>query len=98
MPYGLFVEITLALLLVIAIAYCWRLDQRLKALRSGEDGLLAAARELAQTVAQAQIAVTDLKRSADASGKELQSKIDEARVLASPARHQDTGLRRRMTY
>jgi regulator of protease activity HflC (stomatin/prohibitin superfamily) len=95
------VEGLLALLLMIAIAYCWKLDSRLKAIRTGKDRMLEAAQELMQSVVHAQAAVTALRTSADAAGKDLQSKIDEARAVASaPARERnadtvDFSLRRR---
>lgn len=81
--YSIVLEGFLALLLVIAIAYCMRLDGKLKALRNGNTRMLEAARELQNSVLHAQNAVTALRRSADAAGKELQSKIDEAKAVAA---------------
>ena len=81
--YSIVIEGLLALLLVIAIAYCMRLDGKLKALRNGNTRMLEAAKELQNSVLHAQNAVTALRRSADAAGKELQSKIDEARAVAA---------------
>ncbi len=81
--YSIGLEVFLALLLIIAILYCMRLDGKLKALRNGNTRMLEAARELQNSVLHAQNAVTALRRSADAAGKELQSKIDEARAIAS---------------
>jgi len=81
--YSIVLEGFLALLLVIAIAYCMRLDGKLKALRNGNARMLEAAKELQNSVIHAQNAVTALRRSADAAGKELQTKIDEARAVAS---------------
>jgi hypothetical protein len=80
--YSLTMETLLASLLVIAILYCWRLDQKLKALRTGNNRMLEAARELQQSVLHAENAVGALRRSADAAGRELQLKIDEARAVA----------------
>lgn len=82
MGYGLIVEGLLAFLLVLTIVYCWRLDQRLSNLRKGNDGMIAAARELAETIAQAEQAVQGLRKSANETGKELQSRIDEARSIS----------------
>ena len=81
--YTMILEIVLAGLLLIVIAYCWRLDGRLKALRTGNARMLEAARELQSSVVHAENAVTALRRSADAAGRELQAKIDEARALAA---------------
>jgi hypothetical protein len=93
-------DVILCSLLLIAILYCWRLDQRLKALRTGKDGMLEAARELQASVADAQSAVSRLRQSAEASGRDLQTRIDEARemVAAPPASQRqpnDYALRRR---
>ena len=83
--YSLALEGFLVLLLIIAIAYCMRLDGKLKALRNGNTRMLEAAKELQNSVMHAQNAVTALRRSADAAGKELQSKIDEAKAHAAAA-------------
>ena len=81
--YSIVIEGLLALLLVIAIAYCMRLDGKLKALRNGNARLLEAAKELQSSALHAQNAVAALRRSADAAGKELQLKIDEAKAVAA---------------
>ncbi|RYD98907.1 MAG: hypothetical protein EOP61_15060 [Sphingomonadales bacterium] len=81
--YSIAIEGLLALLLVIAIAYCMRLDGKLKALRNGNTRMLEAARELQNSVMHAQNAVVALRRSADAAGQELQNKIDEAKAVAA---------------
>ena len=81
--YSIVLEGFLALLLVIAIAYCMRLDGKLKALRNGNARMLEAAKELQNSVIHAHNAVTALRRSADAAGKELQMKIDEAKAVAA---------------
>lgn len=81
--YSIVLEGFLALLLIIAIAYCMRLDGKLKALRNGNTRMLEAAKELQNSVLHAQNAVVALRRSADAAGKELQTKIDEARAVAA---------------
>lgn len=81
--YSIVLEGFLALLLLIAIGYCMRLDGKLKALRNGNTRMLEAAKELQNSVLHAQNAVTALRRSADAAGKELQTKIDEAKAVAA---------------
>ena len=100
---SLCIEGMLALLLVITIAYCVKLDGRLKAIRTGKDRMLEAAQELAQSVVHAQAAVSALRASADAAGRELSIKIEEAKAVASaPSRENspprdavDFSLRRR---
>jgi hypothetical protein len=81
--YSLAFEGFLAVLLLIAILYCIRLDGQLKALRTGNNRMLEAARELQSSVVHADNAVTALRRSADAAGRDLQNKIDEARAMAA---------------
>jgi uncharacterized protein YlxW (UPF0749 family) len=76
------VECFLALLLMIAIAYCMKLDGKLKALRTGNSRMMEAAKELTSSVLHAENAVQAMRRSADAAGRELQNKIDEARAMA----------------
>ncbi|MEZ5937982.1 MAG: DUF6468 domain-containing protein [Hyphomonadaceae bacterium] len=97
--YSMILDLVLAALLLIAILYCWRLDGKLKNLRSGKDGMIEAARELQSSVEQAERAIAGLRQSADAAGRDLQMKIEEARAHASavqaPAPSHDAGLRRR---
>jgi hypothetical protein len=81
--YSIGLEIFLAVLLVIAIAYCMRLDGKLKALRTGNNRMLEAAKELQASSLNAQNAVIALRRSAEAAGRDLQLKIDEARAVAA---------------
>jgi hypothetical protein len=81
--YTMILEIVLASLLLIVIAYCWRLDGKLKALRTGNVRMVEAAKELQSSVIHAENAVAAMRRSADAAGRELQSRIDEARVVAA---------------
>ena len=84
-PIGLAIEIGLAVLLLIAIFYCWRLDRRLTALRKGNDGMIQASKELAETIVQAEAAIDGMRRSSEVAGRELQRKIDEARRLSGPS-------------
>jgi uncharacterized protein HemX len=81
-PITLIIEVVLALMLGACLFYFWRLDQRLQALRSGQDGVLAAAAELAQATAQAEAAVRSLKATAQEAGRDLQSRINDARATA----------------
>jgi hypothetical protein len=81
--YTMILESVLASLLLIVIAYCWRLDGKLKALRTGNARMVEAAKELQSSVLHAENAVAAMRRSADAAGRELQAKIDEARAVAA---------------
>lgn len=81
-PITLVIEVVLALMLAACLFYFWRLDQRLNALRSGQDGVLKAAAELAQATAQAEAAVRSLRATAGEAGRDLQSRINDARATA----------------
>ncbi len=81
-PITLVIEAVLALMLGVCLFYFWRLDQRLAALRSGQDGVLRAAAELAQATAQAEAAVRSLRATAQEAGRDLQSRINDARATA----------------
>ncbi|HVY83928.1 MAG TPA: DUF6468 domain-containing protein [Caulobacterales bacterium] len=81
-PITLAIEIVLAVLLSACLFYFWRLDRKLSALRSGQDGALAAAAELAQATAQAEAAVRSLRLTAQEAGRDLQARINDARATA----------------
>jgi hypothetical protein len=81
-PIALSLEIVLALMLGACLFFFWRLDRKLAALRSGQDGVLAAAAELMQAVAQADSAVRTLRATAQDTGRDLQARINDARTTA----------------
>jgi cell division protein FtsB len=81
-PLMLTLEIVLALMLAACLYSFWRLDRKLAALRSGQDGVRAAAAELAQAVTQADIAVKTLRATAQDAGRDLQARINDARATA----------------
>lgn len=81
-PVTLAIEVVLALMLAACLYYFWRLDTNLKALRSGQDGALRAAAELAQATAQAEAAVRNLRATAQETGRDLQARINDARATA----------------
>lgn len=81
-PIAFAIEVVLALMLAVCLVYFWRLDRKLQALRSGQDGALAAAAELAQATAQAEAAVRALRATASETGRDLQARINDARATA----------------
>jgi len=81
-PITLVIEVVLAVMLGACLFFFWRLDKRLAALRSGQDGVLKAAAELAQATAQAEVAVRTLRATASDAGRDLQSRINDARATA----------------
>ena len=81
-PIVFTLEVVLALMLAACLFFFWRLDRRLAALKSGQDGVRAAAAELAQATAQAEAAIRSLRATAQDAGRDLQARIDDARATA----------------
>jgi F0F1-type ATP synthase membrane subunit b/b' len=81
-PVAFILESVLAVMLGACLFYFWRLDRKLNALRSGQDGIRAAAAELVQATTQAQNAVHTLKVTAAEAGRDLQARINDARATA----------------
>jgi len=85
-------EMLVSLLLVVTIGYCFQLDRRLKALRSGQDGVRESILQLLQATAKAEQSVEALTRTGTTVTTELESRIVEAKILtrklgAEPQRH-----------
>ncbi len=81
-PITLVLEVVLALMLGACLFFFWRLDRKLAALRSGQDGIRAAAAELVQATTQAEAAVRALRLTAQDAGRDLQARINDARATA----------------
>ena len=81
-PMTLALEIVLGVLMAACLFYCWRLDRKLSALRSGQDGIREAARELLESVSAAEAAIKNLRATAQDSGRDLQARIDTAGAIA----------------
>ena len=81
-PVTLALESVLAIMLGVCLFYFWRLDRKLNALRTGQDGIRAAAAELVQATTQAEAAVRSLKLTAAEAGRDLQARINDARATA----------------
>jgi len=81
-PITFGIEIVLAIMLAACLFYFWRLDRKLAALRSGQDGIRAAAAELVHATTQAEAAVRALRATAQDAGRDLQSRINDARATA----------------
>ncbi len=81
-PMSLVLEGLVVVLLGITVAYCFVLDRRLRALRSGQDGMKDLIKGLNDATDRAQSGVAQLKVSGDAVGKELKDVVTHARTLA----------------
>jgi hypothetical protein len=76
-------EILLAVLLLVTVFYCWRLDKRLNALRTGQDGMRDAVTELIKATTHAEACIAGLRQSATQSGSELDARIKGAQKMAA---------------
>ena len=76
-PIALVLESVLAIMLGACLFYFWRLDRKLNALRTGQDGIRAAAAELVQATTQAEQAIRALKLTATETGRDLQARMGQ---------------------
>lgn len=77
MPISLVLDIIIAVLLMLTIAYAVRLNQRLSQLRSDKNELQQLAKTFADATQRAEAGIQNLKVSSDA----LQNQIKQAEVL-----------------
>lgn len=83
MTISLAFEILVSVLLIVTIGYCFALDRRLKALRSGQDGVRQSIQDLVQATLQAQQSVHDLTKTGEQITHELEARIVEAKTLTT---------------
>ena len=83
MTIALGFEILLAVLLLLTVIYCWRLDRRLSALHTGTDGMREAVRELVEATQKAQNCILGLSQTSATSAAELDQRMQSARKLAA---------------
>lgn len=81
-PIQLTLEGILAIMLAACMVFFWRLDRKLSALRTGQDGVRSAAADLMQATAAAETAVHALRATAQDAGRDLQARINDARLTA----------------
>ena len=81
-PFGVLLEGIVCLFLIATIAYCAMLDRRLRAMRSGQDGLRDLIRDLNTATMQAASAIDNLKTASAATGEDLGERVRRARGLA----------------
>ncbi|MBQ1563000.1 DUF6468 domain-containing protein, partial [Caulobacter sp.] len=73
----------LAVLLIAALAFGWRLERRLKALRDSHEGFAKAVKELDQAAARAEQGLADLRAATDEAAETLAVRIERAQALAA---------------
>lgn len=72
----------LAVLLIAALVFGWRLERRLKALRDSHEGFAKAVTELDQAAARAEQGLADLRAATDEAAETLAMRIERAQALA----------------
>lgn len=73
----------LAVLLIVALAFGWRLERRLKALRDSHAGFAKAVADLDQAAARAEQGLADLRAATDEASEALADRIERATALAA---------------
>ncbi len=81
-PFDLLLEGIVSILLAATIGYCATLDRRLRAMRSGQDGLRDLIRDLSAATGQAADAIARLRDASNATGQQLTEQVARGRSLA----------------
>jgi Domain of unknown function (DUF6468) len=83
MTLALGFEVLLAVLLGVTVFFCWRLDRRLNALRTGQNNMRDAVHDLIKATDQAQACIVGLRETAGQSSLELDERINQAEKLSA---------------
>lgn len=78
LPFGVFVESLVALLLMVTIGYCVVLNSRLKRLHADRNALRQMVADLVQATDLANAAVRELKSTANETELTLNARLEEA--------------------
>jgi hypothetical protein len=73
----------LAILLLIALVFGWRLERRLKALRDSHEGFAKAVADLDRAAQRAEQGLADLRAATDEAADTLADRISKAQALAA---------------
>ena len=73
----------LAVLLIVALGFGWRLERRLKALRDSHAGFAKAVADLDNAAARAEQGLADLRAATDEASETLADRIERATALAA---------------
>lgn len=79
---ALIFEGLVAALVLVAAVMLWRVDARLRALKSGTDGVRAAVVALDEATDRARASLASLERATLDGGAELEARVREARRLS----------------
>jgi len=78
---GIGLDILLAVLLMTALVFGWRLERKLKALKNGQEAFAQAVRELDAAARRAEAGLSDLRAATDEVHDSLHDRILKAREL-----------------
>lgn len=81
-PIGLILETVVAILLCVTVGYCYLLDKRLRALRSGKDELKIVISELNLATEKAAHGIAHLKSTSETVFANFEERMTGARGLA----------------
>lgn len=81
LPTDLLLDLLVAVLLAATIFFCVLLDRRLKALRSGQDGLKAIIDQLNTATSRAEMSIGQLKRVSGDADTGLNDQLRQARLV-----------------
>ena len=76
-------NLVLSGLLLAALAFGWRLERRLKALKDSHDSFARAVADLDTAAARAEQGLADLRAATDEAAETLSDRIEAAKVLAA---------------
>ena len=83
---GLVFEGVVACLLLVAVVMCWRVDRRLNALKTGQDGVRESVIALNDATDRARAALSALDRATRENGEILEKRLADARALSDELR------------
>lgn len=77
-PYALFLDIGIACLLVVTIAYAWVLNRKLTSLRQAKSELGKQIIEFQKATETAEVSLNGMRNAAEETGGPLQAQVDRA--------------------
>ncbi|MDO8295518.1 MAG: DUF6468 domain-containing protein [Caulobacter sp.] len=80
---ALVMNLALSALLLAALAFGWRLERRLKALKDSHDNFARAVADLDAAAARAEQGLADLRAATDEAAETLSDRIETARALSA---------------
>jgi hypothetical protein len=76
-------QVLLAVLLMVALVFGWRLERKLKALRDAQSGFAKAVADLDNAAQRAEQGLADLRAATDEASDYLADRIEKAKALAA---------------